>query len=87
MSVLAILGNAETPTPAMLAGLLRVLDEGARRQALARRGWHSMYASTACPGDPLRNRDAAHSGDPARCHGRQYQWCRCQKDHARTGVP
>lgn len=54
MSVLAIVANTEAPTPALLAGLLRVLDEGARRQSLARRGWHSMFASTSCPGDPLR---------------------------------
>ncbi len=54
MSVLAIVGNTEAPTPAMLAGLLRVLNEGARRQPLARRGWHSMFSSTSCPGDPLR---------------------------------
>lgn len=54
MSILAIVGNHEEPTEAMRQGILRVLAEGNRRAPHAKRGWHSMYQSTSCPGDRLR---------------------------------
>ena len=54
MSVLGIIGNDEAPTEAMQRAVLRVFAEGTRRARAARRGWHSMFSSTTCPGDKLR---------------------------------
>lgn len=55
MSVLAIVANDEAPTDALKRGVLRAFAEGRRRNPTAARGWHSMYASTSCPGDALRS--------------------------------
>lgn len=54
-SILAMVGNTQQPSDAMKATILRLFAEGNRRAPAARRGWHSAYSSTSCPGDALRN--------------------------------
>lgn len=61
-TVLAILGNNEAPSEAMKRTIVAVFEEGRRRHPGARRGWHSMYGSTDCPGDMLR--DWGNAGFP-----------------------
>ena len=52
-SILAILGAAETPTPAMLASIARVARDMQRSAPTARIVGHRTLVSTTCPGPAL----------------------------------
>lgn len=54
-SILAIVGNNETPSDAMKSKILEVFDYANTKAPKAKRGWHSQFSSTSCPGDALRN--------------------------------
>lgn len=54
-SILALVANDEQPSDLMLSAILGWMDDAQGRCThIARRGWHSAYVSTTCPGNALR---------------------------------